>query len=133
MRDEIKNEFTAAETEADQPNRVETETDGTESGSGEKGKRGGGSSGGGPRLNAAQLSEVMKNWAAYLDPKDVMRRVAEFFSEMPVKVSAQAQVDWMSNVLNKGFAVIHQFATIGQRAAAHDLRHQRAPLPGATP
>jgi hypothetical protein len=77
-----------------------------ESGKGKSGKSGGVGSTGGIRLPPNQLKEVTANWE-YLDATKVAARLADFFSELPARASAQVQVSW-ANLQNQGFAIITQ-------------------------
>jgi len=77
-----------------------------ESGKGKSSKSGGVGSTGGIRLPPNQLKEVTANWE-YLDATKVAARLADFFSELPARASAQVQVSW-ANLQNQGFAIITQ-------------------------
>ena len=81
-----------------------------------KGKAGGGkASGGGIRLPPNKLAEVVKAFQ-YLDASKVAVRLAEFFSEMPARASANVQVNW-ANLRNHGFAIVTHMLAYGQEIA----------------
>jgi hypothetical protein len=63
------------------------------------------------RLSPAALKTVMENWR-HLDVEAVMQAVAEFFSDLPLRASANLTVAW-----EKTFAVVNQVIAIGQIAA----------------
>ena len=88
------------------------EKDGEEGRSG-KGKSG--SSGGGIRQPPNKLKDIMSNWD-HLDVAKVVARVAEFFSELPARASANAVVNW-AGVNKHGFAVVNHLISSGQEIA----------------
>lgn len=101
-------------------------TDGNETGDGGNKKRSGkgsSGSGGGIRLPPNKLKEIMANWEQ-LDLAKTVARVAEFFSELPARASANMRVDWAS-MSRHGFAVVNHLISSGQEIA-HFMRERTA-------
>lgn len=114
-----------------------------------RGKAGAGA-GGGIRIPPTKLKEVMADWR-HLDVKAVVEAVAEFFSDLPMRASANLQVKWEQTKANvKSFAIVNWLITFGERtalelartrdtAASRDsrgLQKQKQPVkktPGTTP
>jgi hypothetical protein len=82
---------------------TEQESEVTQSGKG-KGKSGKGGSGGGIRLPPNKIKEVHSDWE-FLDATKVVARLAEFFSELPARASANLEVSW-ANIKNQGHAIV---------------------------
>jgi hypothetical protein len=93
-----------------------SDTEGTDR---DKGKRGGGSGKGGVikiRLHPSKLKEVLENWHD-LDAVQVVERLAEFFSDLPHRASANAEVSWTNlegTAKSFGYAIMHHFLEFGR-------------------
>jgi hypothetical protein len=96
--------------------------------SGKSGKSGSAGSTGGVRLPPNQLKEVTSNWE-YLDASQVAARLADFFSELPARASAQVQVSW-ANLQNQGFAIITQVLKFAEEVSRlmMDLTRENAEI-----
>jgi len=68
-----------------------------------KGKKSSGGSGG-VSLPPKKLKEVTTEWE-FLDATKVVARLAEFFSELPARASANIEVSW-ANLKNQGHAIV---------------------------
>ncbi len=94
-----------------------------EEGEGRSG-RGGRSGGGvGIKLPPNKLKDVVSVWQ-HLDLADAVARVAEFFSELPARASANLSVNW-SSVKRHGYALVSHFISSGQEIA-HLMRSRDA-------
>ena len=88
-----------------------------------RGKAGFGASGG-IRIPPQKLKEVMVDWR-HLDVTAIVEAVAEFFSEMPMRASANLSVAWEKTKTNvKSFAIVNWVIEFGDRAA-HELGKTR--------
>ena len=85
-----------------------------------RGKAGAGSMMGKVRLPPQQLKEVMADWR-HLDVAAVIQAVTEFFSELPMRASANLSVAWKQT---KSFALVNWLVSFGEKAAA-ELKHTR--------
>ena len=92
------------------------EPEGTEREEDKEGKKGSGKASGsgssGIRLPPNKLKEVMTNWE-HLDASKVVARLAEFFSELPARASANVEVSW-ANLKNHGYAIVTNLLQFGQ-------------------
>jgi hypothetical protein len=80
-----------------------------------RGKAGAGA-GGGIRVSPQKLKEIMADWR-HLDVTAVMEAVAEFFSELPMRVSANCEVTWEKTKSNvKSFAIVNWAIEAGEKA-----------------
>jgi hypothetical protein len=79
-----------------------------------RGKAGAGSMMGKVRLPPQQLKEVMADWR-HLDVAAVIQAVTEFFSDLPMRASANLSVAWKQT---KSFAIVNWLVTFGEKAAA---------------
>jgi hypothetical protein len=95
--------------------KLEAEEDGKEGDgkSGRGGRSGGG--GGGIRLPPNMLKQVVESWK-HMDLAETAVRVAEFFSEMPARASANLSVNW-NTAKRHGFAVVNHIIASGQEIA----------------
>jgi hypothetical protein len=89
-------------------------------GKGGKGRAGGG---GGIKLPPNKLKDVVSVWK-HLDLAEAVARVAEFFSEVPARASANLSVTW-STAKRHGFALVNHFISSGQEIA-HLMRSRDA-------
>ncbi|MBV8061035.1 MAG: hypothetical protein JO126_06510 [Alphaproteobacteria bacterium] len=90
------------------------ETEGQE-GRGGGGRRSGGGGGGGIKLPPNKLQEIMANWE-HLDMTQAILRVAEFFTEMPARASANLQVTW-TGVAKQSYAIVNHLISFGQEVS----------------
>ncbi len=69
------------------------------------------------RLPPHKLKEVMADWR-HLDVKAIMEAVAEFFSDLPMRASANLSVAWERTKDNvKSFALVNWILDAGEKAA----------------
>ncbi|MFA4994025.1 MAG: hypothetical protein WC521_01825 [Bdellovibrionales bacterium] len=90
-----------------------------------RGKAGAGAMVGKVRLPPQKLKEVMADWR-HLDVTAVARAVAEYFSELPMRASANLSVAWKQS---KSFALVNWLVTYGEKAAG-ELRAARERVAG---
>ncbi|HUY68263.1 MAG TPA: hypothetical protein VMV79_03070 [Alphaproteobacteria bacterium] len=102
---------------------IEDNEDGNQDAARRKGKSGSGTVGGGIRLPASKIAEVAANFK-YLDAKEALAALAEFFSELPARASAHLQVSW-ANLANQGFAIVTDLVKLGQRIYEYRLNPTR--------
>ncbi len=94
-----------------------------------RGKAGAGASGG-IRLPPHKLKEVMADWR-HLDVSAVVEAVAEFFSEMPMRASANLSVTWEKTKTNvKSFAIVNWVIEFGDKTV-RELARTRERVRGA--
>ena len=100
------------------------------SGKSGRGKVGSGG-GGGIRLPPDKLKEVTGNWE-YLDVTKVAARMADFFSELPARASAQMQVSWaeLQGAGKEGFAIVTEILKYGQEISRlmHNLTRENVEI-----
>ncbi len=103
-------------------NESEKEDEGKK-GSGGKASGGAGAAGG-IRLPPNKLKEIMQNWE-HLDATKVVARLAEFFSELPARASANVEVKW-TNLKNHGYAIVTNLLNYGQEISRlmHNLSRE---------
>lgn len=95
--------------------KEQKETEGREGRGGGGRRSGGGGGGGGIRLPPNKLQEIMANWE-HLDLTQAVLRVAEFFTDMPARASANLQVTW-AGAVKQGYATVNHLISFGQEVA----------------
>lgn len=101
-----------SENEIKDSDASKTGSTGKKGGSGTEGT---GGSAGGIRLSVNQFKDIT-NEREHLTGSNLATRLAEFFSELPAKASAQVQVSW-ANLKNHGYAIVTQLLKYGQEVA----------------
>ncbi|MFA5040782.1 MAG: hypothetical protein WC464_04015 [Bdellovibrionales bacterium] len=82
-----------------------------------RGKAGAGAMAGKVRLPPQKLKEVMADWR-HLDVLAVIEAVADFFSALPMRASANLSVAWQQTKSNaKSFAIVNWAIKYGEKAA----------------
>jgi len=82
------------------------------------------------RLPPQKLKEVMADWR-HLDMNALMEAIAEFFSDLPMRASANLSVAWERTKTNvKSFAVVNWILDVGHKAAHEHNLTQKAELTG---
>jgi hypothetical protein len=81
-----------------------------------RGKAGAGA-GGGIKISAQKLKQVMADWRQ-LDINELMDAVVEFFSEVPLRASANVLVNWVKTATSsvKSFAIVNWAMDAGRNA-----------------
>lgn len=81
-------------------------------------------------LPPLKLKEVVADWR-HLDMQALVEAVAEFFSELPMRASANLSVAWKQTKSNaKSFALVNWVISFGEKAAK-DLKLTRERVKGA--
>jgi hypothetical protein len=81
-------------------------------------------------LPPPKLKEVMADWR-HLDMGALVEAVAEFFSELPMRASANLSVAWKQTKSNaKSFALVNWVIAFGDKAAK-DMKMSRERVKGA--
>jgi hypothetical protein len=94
-----------------------------------RGKAGAGSMMGKVRLPPQKLKEVMADWR-HLDVTAIIQAVAEFFSELPMRASANLSVVWdktkkftiVTDLIKKGTQAARDLMLTRERTAGRDAR-----------
>lgn len=73
------------------------------------------------RLSPQKLKEVMANWRE-LKAQDLVDAVVEFFSEGPMRASANAAVSWAKKTNAKSFAIVNWAIEAGDKAVREFTR-----------
>ncbi|MDD3371503.1 MAG: hypothetical protein PHE27_06740 [Alphaproteobacteria bacterium] len=74
------------------------------------------------RLSPEVLKRVMENWQ-HLDMAAVVQAVAEFFSDLPMRASANLSVAWEKT---RSFAILNKLIAFGEKAAGElNLNRER--------
>jgi hypothetical protein len=78
------------------------------------------------RPSAANLKKILANWQHFEDVTQVVQAVAEFFTDVPMRASANLSVLWEKT---RGFAIVTKFMRFG-KSAADDLKVSRSRAAG---
>jgi hypothetical protein len=81
------------------------------------GKTGGtGGAAGGIRVPPTKLKAITEAWKHH-STADAVARLAEFFSELPARASAQLEVSWaiLGDLSGKGFMIVTNLLKLGQQ------------------
>ena len=129
IKDEDLNQAVSASVEEAEDGRSKK----TDTGEGDQDSFGRGKAGAGAgfaKLPPQKLKEVMADWR-HLDVTAVMEAVAEFFSDLPMRASANLSVQWERTRSNaKSFAIVNWIIEAGH-AAVREMARTRERVRGA--
>ncbi len=122
-------QFSAVETEEEAAARRAKKGDSGE-GDADSFGRGKAGAGAGIRLSAQKTKEVGSVWT-HLTASELMEAVVEFFSELPMRASANLSVTWERTQANaKSFAIVNWIMDAGH-TAVRELARTRERIRGA--